>query len=151
MIKKVFIFSISIICSLFLLNEIYWGYTNHVLFHFSPFVKHLPNKENVKYVYIRDVQHPDQYVLLTDDPTVIEELLNDLKWTWHTNLATVPTGERELEIIFDDDNDPSAHNGLVRSYSKSNKLSFYGNVDWFVSLESSNTLKNLLAQHTQLQ
>lgn len=111
---------------------------------FLYFFQHLLIQSAIKYVYVRDAKFPDQYVLLTNTPAEIENLLNDIKWTWHTNLSPLPTGERELEIISDDDNEPSAHNGYIKYFPGSDKIEFDGNVSWLVSLESSPALINLL-------
>jgi|GEM_PF-2230186 len=127
-------------------NSFYHSFNERYLVQISPFGKiYLAGDESqINHVFISDRRGDHwNYAILTNKKEEIEALFNDLVWTWNTNLKSPPNDEIAYQITFDDDDEPSAHNGFLTYYPESDTIVFFGREQNTVSLHSSEVLRNL--------
>lgn len=135
---------IFILFGIFLINAFYWGFTEHRLIHLSPYVSNVAEQDNDKFVFIeKEGDGIENYILLTDNLEEIRALNDDLTWTWHTNFKAAPKDEDPYVIYWNHENKTGGGNYIVWYYPKSDVIVFPAFKEKFVSLHSSERLKEL--------
>lgn len=133
--------SLVTVIVVFLAVIIYW-------FRFSPILdvnSHIAGEiEGITHVFLLN-NKTQEYQLITTDQQEIQELVNEIKWTWNRKMVQRPENETSYEFIFDDNNIPTdGHNGFITYYPHADLFLFYDHKkDWLQNIESTSLIKAL--------